>query len=575
MAGFTWLDYLIVAAYLAGVTVLGSLFASGQKSSRDFFLAGRGMSWFPMALSVIATDFSAISFLGAPGYVVAHDLVIDLQPLVFIWVLPISLYLFVRFFHRLELISAYEYLEKRFNLALRTGCSLLFICLRVSWMATALYATSLALTQATPLPFWLCAVLIGGLTTFYSSLGGMKAVIWTDVSQFFIFVTAIALVLVRAVGSLPGGVVMAWDTANRAGHTRLLNFEGGWEAITTPAVLIGGSFLVLISYGVDQVVIQRYLTARSVDEIKRSMVFQVCAAPGLLFMLAVIGLAVYSFYSHFPERIPEGLETDKWFPYFIVHELPMGFSGLVIAGLFAATMSSISSGVNSITAACVIDFYRRLLAGDSRVMQKQGDSPFGVGFRSAKPARNPDFSDPLGLLGRCSDRPGIRSRTHRRDCHYRQDTERLFRGCAVGGFLVGYPCSESERSWRSAGRADRFRHDLDGRLGDPDQLVLVCPHRLLDHGGCRNGCEPFLCAPFREANLRPYVECRLVDGPDNLGRKSRGHRLPLRDRVESQKQILCSHRQAPRPCGLRSRAGELTALAVARAGRLALLRAER
>ena len=375
MEGFTWLDYLIVAAYLAGVTVLGSLFASGQKSSRDFFLAGRGMSWFPMALSVIATDFSAISFLGAPGYVVAHDLVIDLQPLVFIWVLPISLYLFVRFFHRLELISAYEYLEKRFNLALRTGCSLLFICLRVSWMATALYATSLALTQATPLPFWLCAVLIGGLTTFYSSLGGMKAVIWTDVSQFFIFVTAIALVLVRAVGSLPGGVVMAWDTANRAGHTRLLNFEGGWEAITTPAVLIGGSFLVLISYGVDQVVIQRYLTARSVDEIKRSMVFQVCAAPGLLFMLAVIGLAVFSFYSHFPERIPQGLETDKWFPYFIVHELPMGFSGLVIAGLFAATMSSISSGVNSITAACVIDFYRRLIAGDSRVMQKQGASP--------------------------------------------------------------------------------------------------------------------------------------------------------------------------------------------------------
>lgn len=380
MAGFTWLDYLIVAAYLAGVTVLGSLFASGQKSSRDFFLAGRGMSWFPMALSVIATDFSAISFLGAPGYVVAHDLVIDLQPLVFIWVLPISLYLFVRFFHRLELISAYEYLEKRFNLALRTGCSLLFICLRVSWMATALYATSLALTQATPLPFWLCAVLIGGLTTFYSSLGGMKAVIWTDVSQFFIFVTAIALVLVRAVGSLPGGVVMAWDTANRAGHTRLLNFEGGWDAITTPAVLIGGSFLVLISYGVDQVVIQRYLTARSVDEIKRSMVFQVCAAPGLLFMLAVIGLAVFSFYSHFPERIPEGLETDKWFPYFIVHELPMGFSGLVIAGLFAATMSSISSGVNSITAACVIDFYRRLLAGDSRVMQKQGVSPSAQAF---------------------------------------------------------------------------------------------------------------------------------------------------------------------------------------------------
>lgn len=336
------------------------------------------MSWFPLTLSVIATDFSAISFLGAPGYVIAHDLVMDLQPLVFIWVLPVSLHLFVRFFHRLELITAYEYLEKRFSLPLRTGCSLLFICIRLSWMATALYATSLALTQVTPLPFWLCAFLIGGLTTFYSSLGGMKAVIWTDVSQFFIFVTvtvtAIALVLVRAVGALPGGVAMAWETASQTGHTRLFQFEGGWSATTTPAVLIGGSFLILISYGVDQIVIQRYLTARSLDEIKRGMIFQVWVAPALLFMLAVIGLAIFSFYNHFPERIPAGLEPDKWFPYFIAHELPAGVSGLVIAGLFAATMSSISSGINSITAACVIDFYRRLLSSDSPGKQERGAS---------------------------------------------------------------------------------------------------------------------------------------------------------------------------------------------------------
>ena len=147
MAGFQFIDYLILAAYLAGVTFLGGRFASRQRNARDFFLAGRSMGWFPMVLSVIATDFSAISFLGAPGYVVAHDMVIDLQVLTFIWVLPLSFYLFVRFFHRLELISAYEYLERRFSLPLRTSCSLLFICVRTGWMATALYATGLALAQ--------------------------------------------------------------------------------------------------------------------------------------------------------------------------------------------------------------------------------------------------------------------------------------------------------------------------------------------------------------------------------------------------------------------------------------------
>ena len=368
MEGFTSIDYAILAAYLIGVTALGSLFTSRQKSSRDFFLAGRSMSWFPMVLSVIATDFSAISFLGAPGYVIAHDLVIDLQTLSFFWVLPLSLYLFVRFFHRLELISAYEYLERRFSLPLRAGCSLLFICVRLSWMATALYATSLALAAVTELPFWVCVSLIGGLTSVYSTLGGMRAVIWTDVAQFFVFTGAIVVVLVTSIRAVPGGLGAIWHTASQEGHTRLLNFEGGWEAITTPAVLIGGTFLVLISYGVDQVVIQRYLTASSIDQVKRGMVFQVCVAPLVLASLAGIGLAVFGFYRHFPERIPAGLEPDKWFPHFIVQELPVGVSGLVIAGLFAATMSSISSGVNSLTAACVIDFYRRFRSSGANVM---------------------------------------------------------------------------------------------------------------------------------------------------------------------------------------------------------------
>ena len=373
MTALNPLDYAIVVGYLVGVTLLGARYRSGQRNARDFFLAGRSMSWFPMVLSVIATDFSAISFLGAPGYVIAHDIVIDVQVLTFIWVLPISFYLFVRFFHGMELISAYEYLERRFSLPLRAICSLLFICVRIGWMATALYATSLALAAATALPFWACVLLIGGLTTLYSTLGGMRAVIWTDVVQFFIFIGAIIVVVTTSTRAVPEGFSSIWRTATETGHTRILNFEGGFESITTPAVLIGGTFLVLISYGVDQVVIQRYLTAQDLRQIKKAMVFQVCVTPLVLAALVAIGLSVFGFYQHFPERIPAGLEPDQWFPHFIVNELPVGVSGLVIAGLFAATMSSISSGLNSLTAACVIDFYRRFSTASSDAAQSDVD----------------------------------------------------------------------------------------------------------------------------------------------------------------------------------------------------------
>jgi SSS family solute:Na+ symporter len=362
MTGFTWFDYGIVIVYILIVTGIGSLFAREQKSATDFFLAGRSIWWLPMALSIIATDFSAISFLGTPGFVVAHNLILEPHSLVFIWVLPLALFLFVRFFHRLELITAYEYLEKRFNSPLRTICSLLFISIRVCWLATAIYATSVALTQVMNLPFWACAIMIGGFTALYSSMGGMKGVIWTDVTQFFIFVSAILIVLIKTVSSVPGGLGEIFQTAHNAGRTQIFHLSGSFSEFTTPAVLIGGTFLVLISYGVDQVVLQRYLSARSVADIKRGMIFQACFTPPLMFSLALIGLAIFSYYAHFPTRLPAGLAPDKWFPYFIVHELPTGISGIVIAGLLAATMSSVSSGVNSITAACVVDFYRRFFA---------------------------------------------------------------------------------------------------------------------------------------------------------------------------------------------------------------------
>ena len=239
----------------------------------------------------------------------------------------------------------------------RAGCS--FVCVSAGWRR-ALYATGLAITQFVPVPFWVCVVIMGSFTALYSSLGGMKGVIWTDVSQFAIICLAIIAILVRTLSSVPGGITGLWRIADQAGHTRLLNFDGGLAGITTPAVLIGGTFLVLMSYGVDQIVIQRYMTAASIKEVRSGMVLQMWLSPLMTCALSFVGLAMFSYYTSYPERLAPGSVPDKWFPHFITHELPRGVSGLVIAGVLAATMSSISSGMNSVTAATVIDFYRRL-----------------------------------------------------------------------------------------------------------------------------------------------------------------------------------------------------------------------
>ena len=199
-------DYTVMLAYIVGVTLLGLHFYRSQNSTEDFFLAGRRMSWFPVALSIIATNFSAISFMGIPGIVYKTNLQIYMAGLVVLPLsLPLAIFLFVRFFHRLNLYTAYEYLERRFNTGIRTVGSTLFILLRLSWLATVIYVPSLALSAVTNIPLVPCIIGIGLLSTFYTTMGGMKAVIWTDVAQFFVMIGSMAAIIIVLL------VAFQWD----------------------------------------------------------------------------------------------------------------------------------------------------------------------------------------------------------------------------------------------------------------------------------------------------------------------------------------------------------------------------
>lgn len=359
IAAFTTFDYGILFAYIVGITLFGSWFMRRQTDAKDFFLAGRRMGWFSVGLSVMATNFSAISFLGMPGYIVGNDMIMAIAIVSLIWVLPLTVYLFLNFFYHLKLYTAYEYIEKRFNPELRALSSGMFIFLRIGWLATALYATSLALSTITGFGLVPCIILIGLLATVYAALGGMEAVIWTDVVQVFILVAAMGLVLWICLTEIPGGLAEVWEVSNGEGRTRAFDFHTDFTRISTWGVLIGASFINLATYGVDQVIVQRCFSTRDYKTMKQSVWIHGIIVIPLIMALALIGLCIFAYYTVFPERLSEGLNSDQWFSHFIVHQLPAGISGLVVAGLFAATMSSVDSGINSLTAATMIDFYRR------------------------------------------------------------------------------------------------------------------------------------------------------------------------------------------------------------------------
>lgn len=358
LAVMTTIDYVIVVAYVLGITALGAMFMRGQKSTSDYFVAGKSLGWLPVGISVMATNFSASSLIGSPGYVVSHDIIFITRSVCFLFAIPLSVWLFLRFYHRLDVTSVYEYIGRRFDTRMRFISSGIFLLLRGSWMATAQYATGLALTQVLGLELWVCVLIVGGLVTVYSALGGIKAVIWTDVVQAVLLLGAMLLTIGVCIARVPEGVTGIFGLADDGGKLRAVDFSWSFFQPTTQSMLVGATFGILASYGVDQVIVQRYFTTKDYRTLVRSAYAGMWATLPIILLTFAIGICIYSYYTAFPDRLPAGLIGDQWFPTFIVRELPVGITGLIIAGLLAATMSSADSGVNSLTTVFIVDIYR-------------------------------------------------------------------------------------------------------------------------------------------------------------------------------------------------------------------------
>ena len=362
MSHFSPLDYAIFAAYLAASVFVGMWSGRGQESLNDYFLAGRNVNRFVVAMTVLAALFSGISYLAGPsevyssgfGYAFILLSFFIATPFTAIWVLP--------HFYNTRYFTAYHFLQDRFSLSVRLLASGLFI-LRVSlWLAAATYAPALALKEVTGLPLTFSILCTGMVTTIYTMLGGMKAVIWTDVMQLGVLFGGQLLIVLVAAAKIPDGLAGVWHTAV-ADHRLGLSFSiDPRERITFWAVMIGGSFLSLVQMATDQVSVQRYLTAGSLREAQRSLWIKLWMILPVLVLFYGTGLVLYAFYKQHGDPLAAGQISrgDQILPYFVITQLPAGLPGLLIAAIFAASMSTVSAGVNSLTSATLCDFYQTL-----------------------------------------------------------------------------------------------------------------------------------------------------------------------------------------------------------------------
>lgn len=360
------LDWLVIAAYAAMMLGVGAFFSRRNKTADDYLLGGRRISPIALGLSLFATLVSTLSYLGNPGEMIAYGPMMMMQsaahPLIFV----IVGYGLIPLLMRQPVTSAYELLETRLGMSIRLAGAGVFLLLRLGWMATILFATSsVVLVPLLGLDVywipWLC-VLLGVITALYSSTGGLKAVVVTDAIQSITMVAGAVITL--AVITVTMGGFSEWWPAVWPSHWQ----EPSWGFDTKPRVSFGILMLsttlwYVCTNGSDQMSIQRFLSTRDASAARKTLFVSQVTDVSVSLLLGLTGIAVMGFYQAHPPELAAGqslhLIGDRLFPKFIMTQMPAGLSGLVLAAILCAALSSLSSGVNSACAVLEKDFLSR------------------------------------------------------------------------------------------------------------------------------------------------------------------------------------------------------------------------
>jgi SSS family transporter len=362
--GLDHLDLLIIAVYLAGITLFGLRFRKRQRTMRDYFLADRNIPWWAIAVSIVAAETSTLTIISIPG--LAYDSNLTFLQVVMGYVVGRIIISFVLLPHyfRGDLYTAYQLIERRFGPGLRTVTAALFLLTRAAAEGVRVYAVSIVVGIALGTGEITSIAVITILTLIYTFEGGLAAVIWTDVVQTFIYVGGTLVGLVTILHLVPGGWPSVHAIADSLHKFQILDtpvhlhfpYLDLSKPYTLWAGIIGGAFLTTASHGTDQLIVQRLLAARNQ---KQSVLALLSSGVAILFQFAlflIVGVMLYAYY-----QVPSTVfgKADRIYPTFIVSKMPHGISGLLIAAILAAAMSNLSAALNSLSSSSMFDFYFR------------------------------------------------------------------------------------------------------------------------------------------------------------------------------------------------------------------------
>lgn len=350
---FTLLDAFVLFGYMVLVTLWGVWLGRGQTGARDYFLGGRDLPWWAVLVSVVATETSTLTFLSIPGIAYATDLGFMQLTIGYLLGRTLVAFVFLPAYYRGDIGTAYALLEARFGGRTRRFASGIFMFTRALADGVRLFATAIPLAVITGWDYPTSILVIGLFTLVYTYYGGIRSVVWTDVVQMIIYLGGAVGALYVLGERLPDGLGGMFAAAGAAGKTAMLELSFDVSnPYTLWAGVLGGGFLSMASHGTDQIIVQRLLTCRDLKQSQLALIGSAVVVMAQFALFLIIGLALWDFYG---TRVFE--RTDEIFVTFIVEELPAGVTGLVLASIFAAAMSTLSSSLNSLASASTYDFY--------------------------------------------------------------------------------------------------------------------------------------------------------------------------------------------------------------------------
>lgn len=365
----TPLDYTVIAVYLLGVVAFGIWSGGKQGDSKDYFLGGRDLPWWAICFSIVATETSTLTVIGIPA--VSYGGALTFIQITFGYLIGrvlVSMVLLPRYFEG-EFQTAYSFLGNRFGTATQQTASVTFLLTRLLADGVRLFATAIPIkliadAAGFSMSYFAIIAIIGVLTIAYTMVGGIKAVVWMDVVQMIVYVGGACLAIGVLLSDMPANW---WDMAAEAGKTKIIDFEMGRPIsymLTHPyaflTALVGGAIFTMASHGSDQLIVQRLLACKNLNDSKKALI-----GSGLLVMVQfVIFLLVgMLLWVHFDGASVQELglsRADEVFPRFIIEGLPAGLSGFILAGIIAAAMSTLSSSLNALSSSTVIDLYEKV-----------------------------------------------------------------------------------------------------------------------------------------------------------------------------------------------------------------------